>query len=137
MVRSIGIVLVIWGLIVQPLMAAVPVTVTDDATRSTMPSDSGAMGHARGHHATQDAGRPSEAPCHEKVTDDAASESCDSCGIDCMNGICASSCVIGGAAVFHRSAVNLDLPGSSSVAAISRARTYGLPSRIFHPPKHA
>jgi hypothetical protein len=137
MIRSIGIVLVVWGLIVQPLMAAMPVLMADDSPHFSITSDSGVVAHAMGHHGDQDVEEPSKASCHKNATDDASSESCDNCNNDCMNGICAPSCVISGAATFQQSSVNLDLLSSTSVAVSSGARAYGLPSRIFHPPKHA
>lgn len=137
MIRLIGIALIIWGLIAQPLMAAVPAPVTDESSHSIAMADSGVMAHAMGHHGDQDVEGSSEASCHDNATDSAASESCDNCDMDCMNGICASSCVISGAAAFQKSSVNFDLFSSSLVAAFSEARAYGLPSRIFHPPKHA
>jgi hypothetical protein len=133
MIRLIGIALVIWGLIVQPLMAAMPAPMTDDSSYSAEMVDSGVMAHSM---SDQDAEEPSKAPCHEKTIDSASSESCDNCDIDCMNGICASSCVISGAAAFQKSSINLDLFSSTLGAASSGARAYGLPSRIFHPPKH-
>lgn len=137
MIRLIGIALVIWGLIAQPLMAAMPAPMTGDSSHSAEMVDSGVMAHPMGHYGAQDAEEQSKAPCHEKTTDSASSESCDNCDMDCMNGICVSSCVMSGAAAFQKSSVNLDLFSSSLVAAFSGARAYGLPSRIFHPPKHA
>jgi hypothetical protein len=134
MFRSIGIVLVIWGLIAQPLMAAMPAPMTDDSSHSLIMADSSIEASAMAHHGNQE--EPSKAPCHENTTDTASSESCDNCDIDCMNGICASSCVISGAAAFQKSSINLDLFSSTLGAASSGARAYGLPSRIFHPPKH-
>ncbi|WP_390619256.1 hypothetical protein [Maricurvus nonylphenolicus] len=137
MIRLIGIALVIWGLIVQPLMAAMPAPITDESSHSIAMADSGVMAHPMGHHGSQDAKEQSKAPCHEKTADSASSESCDNCDVDCMNGICGSSCVMSGATAFQKSSVNLDLFSSSLVAASSGARAHGLPSRIFHPPKHA
>ena len=135
MIRLIGIVLVVWGLIAQPLMAAMPVVVTDNDPSSLITADSGVVAHSMGHHGNQE--ESSKAPCHENATDPASSESCDNCDIDCMNGICASSCVISGASAIQKSSINLDLFSSTLVSASSGARAYGLPSRIFHPPKHA
>jgi hypothetical protein len=138
MIRSIGIVLVIWGLIVQPLMAAMPMTMTDHSTHSTMVSDSSVMDHASGHHGTaQNVGEPSKAPCHEKTTDDTSSGSHNNCVFDCGTGFCASSCVSGGVATFQNPVINLCLQGSTLASSIRGACTRGLPSRIFHPPKYA
>lgn len=135
MSRSMGIVLIIWGLIAQPLMAAMPAPMADDSPHSTIMLNPSVAAPAIEHHGAQE--ELSKAPCHENTTDASSSESCDNCDIDCMNGICASSCVISGAAAFQKSLVNFDLLSSSLTAASSGARAYGLPSRIFHPPKHA
>jgi hypothetical protein len=131
MIRSVGIVLIILGLIAQPLVTAMPMSMADDSSHSPVVVDSGAMGH----HSDQGAEELAKAPCHESATDSASSESCDNCDMDCMNGICASSCLIGGAVAFQKQLVNIDLLSSTTVAASSGARAYGLPSRIFHPPK--
>ncbi len=133
MIRSVGIVMVVWGLIVQPLMAAM----LTESSQSIAVVDSGVIEHVMAHHGDQDVEDSSEASCHDNATDSATSESCDNCDMDCMNGICASSCMMGGAIAFQKSSVNLDLFSTSFVAAFSGARAYGLPSRIFHPPKHA
>lgn len=133
MIRLVGIALVVWGLIVQPLMAAMPAPLMDDSSHSAEMVDSGVMAHAKGHHGDQDVEELSKAPCHEKTSD---SVSCDNCDKDCSKGVCASSCVMGGVAAFQKTLVYLGLLGSTSVAASSGARTYGLPSRIFHPPRH-
>jgi hypothetical protein len=137
MIRLVGIVLVILGLIVPPLMAAMPAPMTDESSHSIAMADSGVMAHAMGHHGDQDIEDSSEASCHDNATDSATSESCHNCDMDCVNGICASSCVMSGATALQKSSVDLDLFSSSLVAASSGARAYGLPSRIFHPPKHA
>ena len=129
MMRSVGIVMIVWGLIVQPLMAAM----LTESSQSIAVVDSGVIEHV----IDQDVEDLLEASCHDNATDSATSESCDNCDIDCMNGICASSCMMGGAIAFQKSSVNLDLFSTSFVAAFSGARAYGLPSRIFHPPKHA
>ncbi len=135
MFRSIGMVLVIWGLIAQPLMAAMPAPMTDDSSHSLIMVDPSIAASAMVHHGNQE--EPLKAPCHENTTETASSESCDNCDIDCMDGICASSCVISGAAAFQEFLVNIDLLNSSLTGTSFGARAYGLPSRIFHPPKHA
>ena len=140
MIRSIGIVLVLWGLIAQPLMAAMPASMADNSPRphSSMASGFNAVARVMGHHDDQNIEEPSKAPCHENAIDDASSEPCNNCDMDCMNGICASSCVGSGAVAFQKSSVNLDLLGSTLVAAFSGVRAHNeFPSRIFHPPKHA
>ncbi len=106
-------------------MAAMPAPMTDDSSHSLIMADSSIAASAMAHHGNQE--EPSKAPCHENTTDTASSESCDNCDIDCMNGICASSCVISGAAAFQKSSINLDLFSSTLRAASSGARAYGLP----------
>ncbi len=131
MLRLIGIALVIWGLITQPLMAAVPILSTDAKPRTAMSADADAMSHNMEHHSNQSSGKMSKTPCHENVAD----KTCDHCEAECMDGMCSSSCVSSGAAAFQKLSVNLDLFSSSLVAASPGARAYGLPFRIFHPPK--
>ena len=132
MIRLIGIALVILGLIAQPLMAAVPVLSMDGDPCTTMSSDVDSMSRNMEHHNNQSSGEMSKTPCHEDVSD----ETCNNCEMECMDGMCGSSCVSSGAAAFQKLSVNLDLFSSSLVAASPGARAYGLPSRIFHPPKH-
>ncbi len=132
MIRLIGIALVIWGLITQPLMADVPVSSTDNNPRTAISSDADAMFNNMEHHSDQSSGEMSKTPCHENVAD----ETCDNCETECMDGMCGSSCISTGAAASQKLSVNLDLFSSSLVASSPGARAYGLPSRIFHPPKH-
>ncbi|MGJ8687438.1 MAG: hypothetical protein ACSHWQ_08155 [Spongiibacteraceae bacterium] len=131
MIRLIGIVFVIWGLITQPLMASMSAPMTDSNPHSSMAADSYTMPHAMEHHGDQATGDVSKAPCHEN-----SAELCDNCDTDCINGVCASSCGASGAAVLQKSLVNLHLLGSTLLAPFFAAPTYGLPARIFHPPKH-
>ncbi len=139
MIRSIGIVLIIWGLIAQPLMAVVPASMVDDNSQSSTAPDANAVANTVpnviGHHDGHDVEERSKAPCHGNDTDDASTETCDNCDKDCMNGACVSSCVINGAPAFHHSSIDLDLLSSPPITAPFGARAYGLPSRIFHPPK--
>ncbi len=133
MIRSIGTVLVIWGLIFQPLLAAMPAPMAGNSLHSLMALDFNVVPHAMENHGDQSVEKLSKVPCHESGNGDGLSESCDNCDMDCVTGICASSCMICGAAAFQKSLDN----SSSFAAAFSGARAYGLPSRIFHPPKHA
>ena len=54
MFRSIDIVLVIWGLIAQPLMAAMPAPMTDDSSHSLIMADSSIAASAMAHHGNQE-----------------------------------------------------------------------------------
>ena len=129
---SIVIVIVIWGLIVQPLMAAVmPVKMMTDNTHSSMVVAMAA-----------DAAKSPEifqkASCHEIRADESSPKHCDQCDNNCVNASCASSCVAGSSvAAIQKLPVNFGLKGTTVVTIINGARIFGLPSRIFHPPKHA
>ena len=75
MIRMVGIALVIWGLIAQPLMAAVPVSTADGNPPIAMSSNADAMPHNMEHHSSQSSGEMTKAPCHEDVAD----KTCDDC----------------------------------------------------------
>lgn len=132
MIRLIGIALVIWGLIAQPLMASMSAPMTDSSSHSSMAADSHPMPDAMEHHGDSSAADMSNAPCHENSV-----ESCDNCNTDCANEICTSSCGISGAAAIQKSPINPRLQASALLTDSSRVRISGLPARIFHPPKHA
>lgn len=137
MIHYISMVLVIWGLIVQPLSAAIPVQM-DHSTHYTKSSDTGRMAYPDGYHnSALNAGESSRFPCHENAVDEPSSEICDNCDINCANGLCASSCVVSGAVAVQNSGIKLDLKGRPPVTTSPGARTFGLPSPIFHPPKHS
>jgi len=127
MMRLLGVVLIIIGLIAQPLMATVPGNMSDDSTRATM------MVELDQHSA--DTENP---PCHDNTVDEPSSEHCNNCDSDCISGaLCGSFCAIGGAAAIQQSAFNSYHQHSGMLTTLSEARPFGLPSRIFHPPKHA
>ncbi|WP_019531452.1 hypothetical protein [Dasania marina] len=145
MIRFVSIVIVIWGLIVQPLMAAaMPAKMMMDSSHSSVPvdrlmdmvADADVSAHARHHDGTaQLPGASPQVPCHEKSADDSSSEHCDMCSDNC---ICATSCVVGsGVAAFQTLPVNLLLNSHAQIISAIEPRSYALPSRIFHPPKHA
>lgn len=101
MIRFVSIVIVIWGLIVQPLLAAaMPAKLIIDSTHSSMAVDLVAgletSVHA-GHHddTAKSLGVSQKAPCHKKSADDSSSEHCDKCDDDFVCGSCAASCVVG------------------------------------------
>ena len=144
MIRFVSIVIVIWGLVIQPLMAAaMPTKMMTDSTHSSMVVDRVAdvdISVYAGNHdgSAQSLGDSPKASCHEKSADESSSEHCDKCGDNCANGPCATSCVVGsGVAAFQKISINLDLNSNTLVITTIEARIYGLPSRIFHPPKHA
>jgi len=141
MFRFVAIVIVSWGLIVQPLMAAaMPAKMMTDSTHSSMGVDPDASIDTQGHHdgLSQSAADPSKAPCHEKSADEPSQEHCSKCDKNCANGTCAASCgVVSNAAALQELFLSLRLNDSTQVISRTGTRTDGPPSRIFHPPKHA
>jgi hypothetical protein len=143
MIRFFSIVIVIWGLIFQPLMAAaMPAKMMTGSSNSSMVIEmfvgadtSVDTGH---HDVTAHSSEDSQkASCHKKSTDESSSEHCDKCDDNCAKGLCATSCVVGGVAAFQKMSINLDLDRNTLVITSLKTRSYGLPSRIFHPPKHS
>lgn len=132
MIRFVGLVLIAWGLIVQPLMASMPAPINGSNSHASMTLDSNSTSHLMGPHSDQHSGDTSQAPCHESSPDP-----CDNCNTDCMEGVCTSPCGGSGMAAFHKSIITPFLLVNASLLQSSRAPTYALPSRIFHPPKHS
>lgn len=138
MTRLICIVVVLWGLIVQPLMAAMPVSMLDNDGLASHPVlDIDVERGATKHQGDMDIGDGSNAPCHGDTSTETPPRHCENCDVDCLNGVCASSCVTGSVAVLQLLTIKFDLFSCSFESAGAGARTHGLPSRIFHPPKHS
>lgn len=143
MIRFVSIAIVMWGLVIQPLMAAaMPTQMMQDSDSAHLPmvDDMAMPVHANGHDenssfAMKDS---SKAPCHEKSPDESSSVHCDNCDDSCANGLCGSSCTTGSSpAAFQKLSANLGINGSTLLTSTTGARIDGLFSRIFHPPKHA
>ena len=137
MVRIIGIALVIMGLIAQPLMAAVPDYIPFNNT-----STSASMGHGDedagiSDHSTKNGDQTPQAPCHEAAAEEVAPMSCTDCDSDCANGACTSACSVGTFLMLNEPSLNFGRLSTVRVISASGALVQGLPSRIFHPPKHA
>jgi hypothetical protein len=130
-------------MIFQPLMAAaMPAKMMTDSTHSSMLIEMFTVADTSGdtgHHdvIAQSPGDSPKASCHNKSTDESSSERCDKCDDNCAKGHCATSCVVGGVAAFQKMSVNLDLNRNTLVITTIETRSYGFPSRIFHPPKHS
>lgn len=120
MIRTIGIALVILGLIAQPLMAAAPNSMPFGETSTSVPMD-----------------QSSQAPCHETAAEETAPMPCTDCDSDCANGACASACSPSTVAVLNQMLLKFERFSAVRVVNTSGALAQGLPSRIFHPPKHA
>ena len=143
MTRFVSIVIVMWGLLVQPLMAAaMPTKIMgdSDSTHSPMVAGVDISVHADGHHDNSSLTMKdsSKTTCHEESPDESSSVRCDNCNDSCSSGPCASSCATGSSpAAFQKLSANLALNGNTLVVTTTGARIDGLPSRIFHPPKHS
>ena len=136
MIRLIGIAILIWGLITQPLMAAIPMT--DSSNHSEKSSVT--MSHDMNQHVSQSSEKKSKSssPCHEKTADEMSEESCDKCERVCIEGMCGASCVPGGAGAISRLSCNSNqIERNFFVISSQVASPHRFPSRIFHPPKHA
>lgn len=143
MIRFVSIVIVIWGLVVQPLMAAaMPIKMMEGTTYLPMTADTGMLVDTGGHDgddfslAVADSSKVS---CHGNVPEEGSLARCDNCSEGCASGACASSCPVGSTpGAFQKMSTSLDLNNSALVITTTGARSYyGFPSRIFHPPKHA
>jgi hypothetical protein len=137
MIRIIGIALVILGLIAQPLMAAMPDSIPVSDTSSSMSMDHPDLDVGLSDHGTMGSDQSSRAPCHEEAVDQTAPMPCIDCDGNCANGACASACSLGTVAVLNQLILRFERLSAVRVVDTSGALVQGLPSRIFHPPKHA
>lgn len=138
MIRSVGVVLVVWGLIFQPLMAVLPTQIVNNNTHAVMVSDTGMSSHGNilSPDIAKDTGGLSKPPCHEESVDKSYSRHCDNC--DCKNGFCTSHCVgVGVVAAIQESAVTFELKSTTQKLALFEAPIIGPSYHIFHPPKHS
>lgn len=137
MVRIIGIALVIMGLIAQPLMAAVPDSLPLDTTSTLAPMDHSDVDAGKSNHSTMNGDQTTQTPCHETSAEEAAPMSCTDCDTECANGPCASACSLGTLVMLNETSLNVEHLSAVRVISTSGALIQALPSRIFHPPKHA
>lgn len=141
MIRLVGIVLVIWGLIVQPLMAAMPVKMTDSRIMDT----SGALNIGKtgnvdvhGSHHVQTVHSADKAPCPEGTVQGGAADNgsaddpCNNNVTDCVaGGACCGFC---GASISNTVFMGLEPQINAPSDKIAEYRVFGLISRIYHPP---
>lgn len=142
MIRLIGLAILILGLIIQSMVVAVPVTMTNENHEPVASSESGVMPHDIHHRIDQPSDKSSKhsEPCHQQKgsTTKAHSESCDMCDMQCIDGMCATSCTSGGMVVFNNEQVNLSRLNKNLVChSLLISSPNRFPSLIFHPPKHA
>lgn len=137
MFRMFAIAVIIFGLIAQPLMAAMPDSMPNGETSSSLSMHSPNL-----HIDTSDqditvSDQASQTPCHQVTDDQTAPISCANCDNGCTNGACASACSMGAIAVLIPSLLTFERTSAGRVIAASIALVHRAPSRIFHPPKHA
>jgi len=134
MLHKIVMALMIWGLILQPLSAAVPDLMPADSSSTAVVVDS--ANSMAAHHSMSD-NNASAPPCHDMVDEVPDSMDCADCDDGCASGACASSCSVSSPTIVGQALTKL--AGQSPVRAIvaSDALVPGLLTRIFHPPKHA
>lgn len=135
MVRLVGIVLVILGLIFQPLMAAMPIELANQGTDTVATSNIDASAHVDGHenhHDQKVAGKLAEEPCHGGATEDgSASDAHDGC---VTVGGCCGICV---ASISYNLIISSNPQINVPVIGKAENLVLGILSSIFHPPKHA
>ncbi len=141
MIRIAGIVAVTLGLIMQPLMAAIPVEIASQNADTTVDLAVGMSAHGgeHGHHDTQNNNKLSGAPCHEISAENGPSPgTCGHCDTNCANsGICASSCFGGGAAVSGEVMAAPQQRITPAIVGNTERLDSGFLSLIYHPPKHS
>ena len=135
MVRLVGIVLVIWGLIFQPLVAAMPIEIANLGTDTVATSDVDETAHADGHanhHDQKTAGKVAEEPCHGDAAEDGASSE-DHAG--CITaGNCCGACA---ASISHKLIIPANPLINNPLIGNTEHLVLGILSSIFHPPKQA
>jgi hypothetical protein len=136
LIHFVGVVLVVWGLIFQPLMAALPAQIANNNAHAVMVSDTGMSSHGDvlSPDIAKDTSELSIPPCHEESVDKSSSSNCDNC--DCEHGSCTSHCAALVVAI-QKSTVTFELKRTTQKSALFEAPTLGLPYLLFHPPKHS
>jgi hypothetical protein len=153
MSRSFVILLVIFGLIVQPVIAAMPAPAGDPLVHSAIPatlsstlpsalptmmsSNTDSISLPMAEMTNDDA---PEMRCHHgdgKVTDGGRAACCDDCSAGCMSGSCGSPCGSGVMLMLHKISIRLDVQPGISVGFSSVKYAVRIPPLIYHPPRHS
>lgn len=140
MIRLVGIALVIWGLIVQPLMAAMPMKMADSRmdAMGALDVEKTVNVEVHGSHHTQAVDKADKAPCDEGTVQDgvadngSAADACNNSVTDCVaGGACCGFC---GASVSNTVFMGLEPQINAPSDKISEYLVFGLISRIYRPP---
>ena len=133
MLNKIVMALMIWGLVLQPLTAAVPdLMPADSSSTAVVVIDS--VDAMASHHAINDDDAP---PCHDMVDEVQNSMDCADCEDGCASSVCASSCSFSSPAVVNQLMPKLAQHTPVRAVGSNDALIQGRLTRIFHPPKHA
>ena len=139
MIRLVGIVLVIWGLIFQPLVMSMPVNMNHHGSDAAATFDVDENSHVdehSNHHAKEVGDKTGEAQSYGRVSDDrTTSEKHDDCASDCANaGNCCGVCT---ASLNHEVIVPSEQQISTPIFGNAEHLVLGILSSIYHPPKQA
>lgn len=155
MIHYIGIVLVVWGLVTQPLMAnTMPMTMDDKESNTVMMSGLARSDrvvtavtvlsqnnlHEYGENGVGRIEKKLKMPCHQTTANHSSAHCCAS---DCVSGcsnsqLCSSSCINASASAVVLQTHSTQIAGFNPVIFFStnfQTLISGLPSRIFHPPR--
>ena len=88
--------LLIMGMLIQSLSAAVPDLAPLDQSFSSLSTDIFGTSTSRPDHGSMGPEMASDSPCHENPPDETRSNLCSDCESDCDTGACASTCSISG-----------------------------------------
>ena len=133
MIRLVGVVLVIWGLIVQPLMAAMPDMMAHHGMDAVAAFNADETVHEYSdHHDHKVANKTDEAQSYGSVTD---SESSSETHDDCVDsGDCCGVCT---ASLNHEVIVPCEQQINLPFVSLDDHLVLGILSAIYHPPKQA
>jgi hypothetical protein len=137
MIRIVATALLILGLVAQPLMAAMPDSMPISHASSAMSMHHSNPDVGMADHGSMGSDQSSGAPCHETIAKDTSQMPCTDCDSDCVGGSCASACSLGTVAALNQINLRFERLSAVRVVGTSAALVQELPSRIFHPPKHA
>jgi len=146
MIRSLGIMLVILGLIFQPLVAAMPVAPEETNLHSSMSSSSDAVPSSMAHMTRSANEAMTKMRCHKHksaidIADEPGSKCCDDCVMACMAGSCATSCTTSctssGMLISHKFSQLVVPQQHRSLVLVAVEPPIRVSSPIYHPPRYS
>jgi len=136
-IRLVGIVLVIWGLIFQPLVMSMPVKMANHGSDTIVTFNVDPAAHVDEHtsHHGKKAGNETDGAHHQEngSIGDLTSHANDDCENDCLSaGNCCGVCA---ASLNHQAIKFAELQISTPIVGNAEHLVLGVLSSIFHPPK--